>query len=115
MKKLWICSHGQVRSVTAAAMYGGKFGGLDNRYQNLEELVEWADHIFVFEDYDVTTKLYNTERLIKEYPLSEDKIMHVIKLRDIYGEAHHPVLCERIENAMYDWFLEYNTPPRRDI
>jgi len=101
---LFICSYGQVRSVTAVNMYGGRSAGLHDRYANepskgkkskIEISCEWADRIFMFEDLDN----YNQKTFAKHYPQFTYKLK-VLYIPDDYGVVDHPRLVERIKEAM---------------
>lgn len=70
MNKLFICYSGQIRSVTAAHIFGGKSCGFyeyDGRTINshLKELVSWADQIFVMETWmvDEIKKMTGTKKI----------------------------------------------------
>jgi predicted protein tyrosine phosphatase len=98
---LWICSYGQIRSVTACNIYGGRYVGLHDRYateprkkrkSKIIESCEWADMIFIFEDY----KNYNKETFEKYYPQFVDKVK-ILPIPDKYGEVNHPKLVEKIK------------------
>ena len=109
--KLWICSYGQIRSVTAVNMYGGEYIGIHDRYcsdpsqikgTKLERLCEAADEIYIFEDYDRNTRTPNTDYFLKHWSKFKDKIKQSLYIPDIYGEVNHPKLIEKIRDEIVD-------------
>lgn len=96
---LWICSYGQIRSVTAAGMYGGKYLGISNRYHEglFEEYIRWADEIYIFED---TKDGFNTKLVKKLYPNAIGKIMKQLFIMDVFGVVKHYDLIQAIRHEI---------------
>jgi hypothetical protein len=99
MNRLWICAYGQIRSVTAAQLYGGIAQGLYNQYheKTLPKWIDWADEIYIFNDI---ASNYNTEYFNKYYPNNEHKIKHTFQIRDMYGVVQHPELVQKIQKDL---------------
>jgi predicted protein tyrosine phosphatase len=104
MNLLFICSYGEIRSVTAANIYGGRSIGLHRRYttiptevhkKKMEKLCKWADKIYIFEDL----KDYNKRTFEKYYPQFIDKVK-ILPIQDVYGEVNHPKLVEKIKKYL---------------
>lgn len=107
--KLWICSYGQIRSVTAKNLFGGKSIGIHDRYTSdpsqskltkMEQLCEWANEIYIFEDYDCANKSPNKDYFLKHWYKFKDKIKLSLFIPDEYGKVDHPRLIEKIKEAL---------------
>ncbi len=101
---VWICSYGEIRSVTGKNMYGGVSFGLHDRYftnprkqrvNRIEEACKTADVIYLFDDYDGC----NSKTFKKVLPQFVDKLI-VFDIPDNYGEVNHPKLIERIKEEI---------------
>lgn len=88
MNFLFVCTAGSRRSKTAAGIYNGKYSSL---YNLTEELVKWADKIFVFEKYHVYF-------ISEKFPKYKNKITNL----DISNDYSYnsPELIESIKNRM---------------
>lgn len=84
---LFICSYGQIRSPTAAKMFGGKYLGINNRYDDnkFKSFIEWADEIYIFEDYCSALQIHNTDYIKINYPNAKPKIKHIFHIPDKWG------------------------------
>jgi len=93
MKLLFACSFGQIRSVTAQALYGGKYieDGLSGASPSLiRRLSAWADRIFIFEPaHEWSYHNYYIEFVSKLINLN---------IEDIYPRAHDPRLITIIQD-----------------
>lgn len=109
MKRLFICSYGQIRSVTAVNLFGGKSIGIHDRYcsdpsqfkeTKMDRFCEWADEIYIFEDYDRKIRTPNTDYFLKYWPQFKHKIKFSLMIPDIYGEVNHPELIRKIQQKI---------------
>ena len=103
-KLVWICSYGEIRSVTGKNIYGGVSFGLHDRYftnprqqrvNRIEVACKNADRIYLFDDYDG----YNSKTFKKVLPQFTDKLI-VLDISDNYGEVNHPELIKKIKNIV---------------
>lgn len=94
MNLLFICYSGLNRSPTAAQLYNGDYVGIyeiDGRTINkkLSEKLQWADHIFVFEDFMVDIV---RERI-------SDKPIIFVDIPDLYF-THDPKLIKLLDERV---------------
>jgi predicted protein tyrosine phosphatase len=101
---VWICSYGEIRSVTGKNLYGGVSFGLHDRYftnprahrvHRIENACKKAETIYVFNDYDG----YNAKSFKKVLPQFVDKLI-VLEIPDQYGEVDHPELIKQIRQVV---------------
>ena len=86
-KILFVCSFGQIRSVTSVKLFGGQFleKGLSGASpKTIRRLSKWADKIYIYEK----AHEWIYERYFPEF-LSKLTNLHV---DDIYPRAHDPTL-----------------------
>ncbi len=91
MNVLFVCSYGEIRSVTARKMFGGKIiekGLSDASPKTIRRMSEWADVIYVMTP--IHTWTYK-----KFYPEYLDKIIE-LGIEDYYGVVSHPKLKEML-------------------
>jgi len=93
MKLLFACSFGQIRSVTAQALYGGKIieKGLSGASPKLiRRLSAWADRIYIFESAH--------EWIYHNYHIEFVSKLINLEIEDIYPRAHDPKLVALIQD-----------------
>ena len=104
-KRIFICTYGEIRSVTAVNLYGGIALGLRAK-RTLEEKRKFRDlllnalEVYVFEDYDFDEpkRNYNSQELWKKFP--QIKIKKILYIPDHYGKVNNDHLIMRIKKEM---------------
>lgn len=96
INRLFICSYGQVRSVTASTMFNGRHCGLYQNNKDIRSLCRWADEIYIFSGEHER----NYEYFIRKYPEFADKITQTIDVMDRYGIVNDYRLKKRIRDVI---------------
>lgn len=100
MKILCVCQHGVNRSTVLATLLKLEYGesdalacGVDrNSPATLEMLFDWADKIFVVDQYVLNQ--------LKTRGIMNDKVILIDVGTDIWGQHHHPELQQTLRDKL---------------